>query len=208
MLPVTASPPAPRSAPAGALRTGVESASIPAPRGTPDGATGLGGRVILSYGVLGVAGLLTQAICRLGPIAAEPLVDRSLDAFQGALYVAWAASSLYFEGYRAFQLRFCPRVVARAAWLAAHPTPLRVALAPLFCMGFFHARRATLALAWGTSAMVVGFVVALRHVAQPWRGIVDGGVVLALGWGLLTLLASLASTLAGRAPRSSPELPD
>lgn len=208
MLPVTASPPAPRRAPGGAPASGAEPVGAPAPVDAAAASAGLGGRVIVAYGVLGVTGLLAQAIYRLGPIAAEPLETRALDAFQGTLYVAWAASSLYFEGYRAFQLRFCPRVVARAAWLAQNPTPVRVALAPLFCMGFFHARRATLALAWGTTAMVLGFVFALRHVPQPWRGIVDGGVVLALGWGLVTLLVSLASTLAGRVPRGSPELPD
>jgi len=159
------------------------------------------------WGTLGVAALLVQAILRLAPLALEPIRERSLTATQAILYVTWAVASLYFEGYRAFQLRFCPRVVARALHLSQHPRPLHVALAPLFCMGFFHANRRTLLLAWGTTAMVVGFIVALRHVPQPWRGIVDGGVVIALAHGVVALLVQLGRALGGARLEASAELP-
>ena len=35
---------------------------------------------------------------------------------------------------------------------------------------------------------VVGFVVLLRFTPQPWRGIVDAGVVVGLSWGVVTIL--------------------
>lgn len=164
-------------------------------------------RAVALWGVLGVVALFAQAIFRLGGHALEPLAGGTLSTAQGALYAAWAAASLYLEGYRAMQLRFCPRVVARAMHLAAHPTPLRVLIAPAFCMGFFHAAPRTRAVAWGMSLLIVSFVVVLRHVPQPWRGIVDGGVVVALVWGAGALLVQLARAFSG-APLASAELPE
>jgi hypothetical protein len=74
-------------------------------------------------------------------------------------------------------------------------------------MGFFHANRRTKAIAWGTTAMIVFFVVVLRYVPQPWRGIVDGGVVLPLAWGAVAVVALYVRGLAG-ADIGSAELPD
>lgn len=164
--------------------------------------------LIATWGVLGVVLLLSQAVVRLTPLALEPIFDRSLGPASAAAYVAWAAFSLYFEGYRAFQLRFCPRVVARAFHLAAHPRALHVALAPAFCMGFFHANRRTKILAWGTTTMVVCFVVLMRTAPQPFRGIVDGGVVLALIYGTIALLVLFARGFSNPASLASPELPE
>src|SRR5690606_4264468 len=93
---------------------------------------------IVAWGVGGVLLLLGQAIWRLTPIALDA-IHGGLTAGQIALCGAWIVVNGYAEGYRAFQLRFSPRVVARAVHLARHPRPLHVALAPLFCMSFFHA---------------------------------------------------------------------
>lgn len=165
--------------------------------------------LVAIWGTLGVAALLGQALLRLTPLALEPIQARTLTPLQSLLYAAWAAASLYFEGYFAFQKRFCPRVVARALHLAEHPRPLlHVALAPAFCMGFFHANRRTLRLAWGTTLMVIVFIVVLRRVPQPWRGLVDGGVVLALLYGTVALLVLLARGMSGTLVRASAELPE
>ena len=172
-------------------------AKAPAPRSA----------LIATWGVLGVVLLLSQAVVRLTPLALEPILDHSLGPVSVAAYVAWAAFSLYFEGYRAFQLRFCPRVVARAFHLARHPRPLFVALAPAFCMGFFHANRRTKILAWGTTTMVVCLVLLMRQAPQPLRGIVDGGVVLALVYGTVALLVLFARGFSNPASLASAELP-
>jgi hypothetical protein len=164
--------------------------------------------LIASWGVFGVVLLLSQAIYRLGTLALEahrmPLTPAQL-----GLSGAWMILNAYAEGYRAFQLRFSPRVVARALALAQQPTPTAVVLAPLFCMAFFHATRRARTIAWSTTVMVLCFIVLLRQVPQPWRGIVDGGVVVALVWGTLAIvLLFVRAVWLGKAPNASPQLPE
>lgn len=144
--------------------------------------------LIVLWGVLGVVAFLSQAIYRIAPLAWEPLQEQSLTELQALLYVAWLLFSAYAEGYRGFQKRFSPKVVGRALHLAANPRPLHVLFAPAFCMAYFHATKRGLITAWGVSSMIVLIVVLVRHVPQPWRGIIDGGVVLGLTWGVFSLL--------------------
>jgi hypothetical protein len=70
-------------------------------------------------------------------------------------------------------------------------------LAPLFCMGLFHATRRRLMVAWISVVLIVGVVIAVRTVPQPWRGIIDGGVVVALIWGIGSIAYYVARVLAG-----------
>jgi hypothetical protein len=152
--------------------------------------------------------LFAQAIHRLGVLALEAH-RMPLGPGQVVLSIAWIGLNAYAEGYRAFQQRFCPRVVVRALHLARNPRPLFVLFAPLYCMAFFHATRRARVAAWATSLMVVCFIVLLRHVPQPWRGIVDGGVVVALAWGAAAILFLLMRALvSGREPRRPAELPE
>lgn len=151
--------------------------------------------------------LLVQAIWRLTPLALEPLQTGELSAAQSALYVGWVLFSMYTEGYRGFQKRFSPRVVARALHLVRHPRPLHVLLAPLFCMSLFHATRRTLAGAWGVTCMVIVLVVLIRYLPQPWRGIIDGGVVIGLLWGAVALVVYALRALSGRHPGVPAEVP-
>jgi len=160
-----------------------------------------------AWGVFGVALLLGRAAARLAVHAVEPIREHSLTFTQAGIYAAWAAIGLYFEGYKAFQKRFCPRVAARALHLGEHRRALHVALAPLFCMGFFHANRRTKVLAWGTAIMILCFIAILRHVPQPWRGIVDGGVVPPLTWGAVAVVVLYIRGLTG-SDVGSAELPD
>jgi hypothetical protein len=144
--------------------------------------------MVATWGILGVLLLLGQASWRLGQRALEAL-HMGLFPHQLAVLFVWIGLNAYGEGYRAFQQRFSPRVVVRAMHLAHNPRPLwHALLAPFFCMAMFHATRRGKWLAWGTSIMVLFFIVVLRHVPQPWRGIVDSGVVVALVWGALAIL--------------------
>jgi hypothetical protein len=163
---------------------------------------------IAAWGVLGFAAVLVNAIVRLAPVAWEPIAERSLSSAQVALYVGWVVWMWYTEGYRAFQQQLSPRMVRRALHLARNPVAYRVALAPLFCMGLFHATRRRLVVAWAVLFGIVGLVVAVRQLSQPWRGLVDGGVVVGLGWGLAALLVTFGLAIAGREPDVSPELPE
>ena len=93
----------------------------------------------------------------------------------------------YAEGYKGFHLGFAPRVVVRARYLADNPRPLHVLLAPLFCMGYIYATRKRQILSFALTTMIICFVLIARSMPQPWRGIVDAGVVVGLGLGVLSI---------------------
>jgi hypothetical protein len=157
------------------------------------------------WGVGGVVALLVQALYRLTPLALEAL-RMPLTTTQWAALVVWSAWMAYTEGWRGFHLRFSPRVIARAWWLREHATPVRMVLAPLFCMSLFGASRRGIIVARALVVMIVGLIVVIRMLEQPWRGIVDAGVVLGLALGLVSLLVHAARALGG-APRADPDLP-
>lgn len=93
----------------------------------------------------------------------------------------------YAEGYKGFHLGFAPRVVVRARYLADNPRPLHVLLAPLFCMGYIYATRRRQILSFSLTALIICFVLIARSMPQPWRGIVDAGVVVGLSFGVASI---------------------
>lgn len=162
----------------------------------------IAGRASAIWGVLGVVVFLLQAVLRLLPIAREGCLR--IDAATTWLgLVAWVAFMAYAEGYRGFHQRFSPRVVARAIHLAQHPTLFRALFAPLFCMSLFGATARGMRVARLLLVGIVALVVAMRWVAQPWRGIVDAGVVVGLGLGLLSIVRALL----GVAPTVDADIP-
>lgn len=160
-----------------------------------------------SWGLLGVLALFARAIVRLTPHAWQPIADGSLAPLHVALYLAWVAFNAYSEGYRAFQKAFCPRVVGRAYHLAQNPRPLFALLAPVYCLSLFHANRRGLTVAWVMLAVIALLIGLLRITPQPWRGIIDGGVVVALAWGMIAMIVMGARALAGTPPRAKLNLP-
>lgn len=162
---------------------------------------------IATWGVLATTALLVSAIVRLTPLALEPLQSHAMTSFQWALYIGWAGFNGYVEGFRGFQRGYAPRVVARAFWLGQHPRPLYVLLAPFFCSGLFHATRKRLIISWCLLVGIVGIVQLVRLLEQPWRGIVDGGVVIGLGYGTAALLVMFARALLGAPIRVTPQVP-
>lgn len=173
---------------------------------TESSATGAAGRVALFWGVLGVMVVVTQPIVRLSPLVVEA-IDGGMTFGQWALMCAWVALNAHAEGYRGFHRRFAPRVVARAEYLRRHPRPLWVALAPFFCMSLFHASRRGVVVARTLVVAIVLLVIAVRQLDQPWRGIVDAGVVVGLGLGVASLAYWLVRLLRGHVPTVSPDLP-
>jgi len=143
------------------------------------------------WGVGGVLLLLSFAIFRLTPMALE-LVGLPLSAWH---YLALCFSIVlmaYSEGYKGFHLAFAPRVVMRAHYLAQNPRTSHVLLAPIFCMGFIHATRRRRLVSLSLSLMILGFIMTARLLPQPWRGILDAGVVTGLSLGNLSILYFLA----------------
>lgn len=162
--------------------------------------------LIATWGMTGVVALIVSAIVRLSPLAIEPLTT-GMTPLQWTLYIGWSLFNLYAEGYKGFQKAFVPRAVARAFYVARYPRPLHVALAPLFCMGLFFATRKRLILSWGLVIGVTALVTLVRGLDQPWRGIVDAGVVLGLTYGTVALLVAFVAVLRGRPLTVSAQVP-
>tara|TARA_R110002096_G_scaffold436038_2_gene665833 strand:- start:101358 stop:101900 length:543 start_codon:yes stop_codon:yes gene_type:complete len=160
------------------------------------------------WGIFGFVLILCQAVVRLAPLAWQPIGDGTLEPLHWALYGGSILFNGYFEGYKAFQLQVAPRVVARASHLASHPKLLHVIFAPLFCMTLFHATRKRLVISWLVYAGIITIVVAVRQLSQPWRGIVDAGVVVGLSWGIIAIVAMFVRVARGAALTSSAELPE
>jgi hypothetical protein len=164
------------------------------------------GQLGAAWGTLGVAGLLLFAIYRLTP--------KAVAAYEGGLTTAqwWITGAVclfmaYAEGYRGFQLRFSPRTAARIRHLRDHPNGLHTALAPLFSMGFFHATRRTKITAYALTFGIILLVTLVHRLAQPWRGIIDAGVVIGLSWGVVSLLCFVVLALTRSSFDHSPEVP-
>lgn len=147
-----------------------------------------------AWGVGGILLLLLFAVVRLGPMALE-LADLELQQLH---WFALAVSILYMayaEGYKGFHLGFAPRVVARASYLSANPRPLHILLAPVFCMGYIYATPKRKLLSFALTGMIVCFVLLVRLLPQPWRGIVDAGVVTGLMLGMASIMYFLWARL-------------
>ena len=106
-----------------------------------------------------------------------------------AIMVTWVLFNAYAEGYRGFRKRYSPRTVARAFYLAEHPTTMRVIL-PHFSVWVCLVPHVILISSY-VVILVVCLVIVIRTIEQPWRGIVDAGVVIGLGLGLLSILGYL-----------------
>ena len=151
--------------------------------------------------------MLLFAIYRLTPMAMElsrlPLT--SLHWFALLISIGYMA---YAEGYKGFHKSFAPRVVVRARYLKKHASPGKAALAPLFCMGFIFATRKRMILSISLTLMIIFFIVIVRLLPQPWRGIVDAGVVTGLLLGVTSIIYYLVqSTIRPELLTISPDIP-
>ena len=142
--------------------------------------------VAFFWGIAGVLLLLLFAVYRLAPMALE-LTERELTAGQWLALGFSVVYMAYAEGYRGFHRAFAPRVVVRALYLKNHPEPLHVLLAPLFCMGYIHATRRRQLFSIGLTLAILCFILLARNLSQPWRGILDAGVLVGLGLGILSI---------------------
>ncbi|MBP82699.1 MAG: hypothetical protein CMO61_02500 [Verrucomicrobiales bacterium] len=115
---------------------------------------------------------------------------------------------LFAEGYRGFQKKFSPRTAARVRYLKQNPTWIRVVLAPFFCMGYFYASKKTKIVAYALTFGVIILIALVKFLEQPWRGIVDFGVVLGLSYGLISFLIYTARALFTTSFNEDPEVPE
>ncbi|MEX2366323.1 MAG: hypothetical protein WD601_06925 [Pseudohongiellaceae bacterium] len=139
------------------------------------------------WGITGVIVILLFAIYRISPMVAEMQIA-SFGFLHWAALLLFAVYMAYAEGYKGFHLGFAPRVVQRAAYLRQHSHPLLAILAPLFCMGYFHATRRRVITSFAVTLAIILLVVIVSQIPQPWRGIVDFGVVTGLLIGIGSIL--------------------
>jgi hypothetical protein len=164
------------------------------------------GLLAAAWGLVGVSLLLLRAIVSLSPRGIEAMAD-GLSWWQWAILIAWTLFMAYSEGYRGFQKRFSPMVAARLHHLAHRPTWAAGLLAPAFAMGLFNATRRRLIISWSLLVGIALLVILVRLVPQPWRGIIDVGVVVGLTWGGLSLLVLAARVAITGEPWADAELP-
>lgn len=168
---------------------------------------GLRAKLVAVFAVAQVVLMLCSALARLTPVALEPWQRGTLGTLGMAAAVSWALFNAYAEGYRGFQRSFSPRTVARAAYLGENPRLVDVLLALPFTLGLYFASRRQRIVSWCLLVGIVGLITLVRTFPQPYRGIVDGGVVIGLAWGLVSLFASLGHYLfTGKT--GDPALPD
>ncbi|MEM7699490.1 MAG: hypothetical protein AAF236_13920 [Verrucomicrobiota bacterium] len=158
------------------------------------------------WGFFGVTALLVSPIFRLAPYGWEALTF-GLSWWQWGLLAVWVVFMLVTEGYRGFQQKFSPRTAARIRFLRDNPSGLRVLLAPIFCMGFFYAERRTKIVAYALTIFIILFVLLIKLLPQPWRGIIDVGVVLGLTYGTVSFLVFSVMALTKPEFEHSPEVP-
>ncbi len=164
------------------------------------------GRLGAAWGISGVCLLISFAMYRLSGMAMNAFVV-DLYWYHWLVLIANSVFMAYSEGYRGFQLAFAPRVAARARHLLNHPRLLHVLLAPLFCMGYFHTTRKRLIVAYGLLFGILVLILIYQQLSQPWRGILDVGVVVGLSWGLVSLVWFFFQAMAAKSFLYSPEMP-
>lgn len=159
------------------------------------------------WGPTGVLLLLASAVFRLTPPALEAL-GRAWDPRHWIGFAFVLFFMAYAEGYRAFQKAFSPRVAARALYLKTHSHRLHLLFAPLFCMGFFHTTKRRQLTSLSVTAGIIVLVILVRLLDQPWRGIVDAGVVVGLAWGAVSVAVFSYQALTRNEFPYSPEVPE
>lgn len=159
-----------------------------------------------TWGIFGIFLLLGTALYRLTPIAMETF-DYQLGWHHYFILTINIVFMAYSEGYKGFQKKFSPRVAARAKYLMQNPEWRFLPVAPLFCVGYIYALRKTKIVTRLLTLFIIIIIISLKYVPQPWRGIVDIGVVVGLSWGTISLVVFLFQAFFSENFSHSPEMP-
>lgn len=155
----------------------------------------------------GVSLLLCWAITRLTPHAIE-LLSLPLEWYHWFALIVNILFMAYSEGYKGFQQGAAPRLAARVRYLYANPTVLHVVLGPLFCASYFHTTKSRKIARYVLTTMIIVLIIIVSQFTQPWRGIIDAGVVVGLIWGLISMLIYTVKAMVSDEFEYSPELPE
>lgn len=164
------------------------------------------GYLAVIWGFVGIAFIFGNAIIRLGAIGLETF-SHSLNLYHWLALLGSVVFMGFFEGYRGFQQAYSPRVAARLLFLRDNVTPVRLLLAPLFCMGFFDIQKKRMIVSYCLLLGILILVQLVHMLAQPWRGIVDLGVVVGLTWGSVSIAIFTLQAFFTDRFEHSPEMP-
>lgn len=139
------------------------------------------------WGLAGVLLLLLSACFRLWPKTVAAFSE-PFSWYHWLALVVIVLGMAYAEGYKGFQKAFSPRTAARARHLRHNPRLDHVILAPFFCMGYFHATGRRKITSITLTLGIIVLIILVSFVSQPWRGIIDAGVVVGLAWGIISLI--------------------
>ena len=106
----------------------------------------------------------------------------------GRCWYCLPVAFVYGEGFRALDRRWVPMLVERALLLRDDPRLFVRLLAPLYGLSLVGAGRDDLIRGWLLTTAILGAVLIVRTLPDPWRGIVDFAVAAALAWGLVAIL--------------------
>lgn len=139
------------------------------------------------WAIVGVVALFVEAIVQLARRGVAT-VRAGLEPIEWLMLAALVVAFVWGEGVNALERRWVPRVVTRAAELRSGGRTIDRALAPIYAMSLIGAERKVLARAWVGVLLIVAAVLLVRALPEPWRGIIDLAVALALSWGLFAIV--------------------
>ncbi len=140
-----------------------------------------------AWTLIGVAGLFASAIYRLGTRGVAA-IQAGLGWGEWSVLVLLTVAFVYGEGFRALDRRWVPGLVERAVLLRDDPRLFVRLLAPLYGLSLVGVGRDALIRGWLLTTAILGVVLIVGTLPDPWRGIVDFAVAAALSWGLVAIL--------------------
>jgi hypothetical protein len=142
------------------------------------------------WGISGVLLILLSAIVRLSVRVFE-MYSSPLSVLQWLLLVIFSLYMAYAEGYKGFHLNFAPRVISRAQIFLVENNLnnfIYIVFAPLLCMGYIYSTKKRKVVSFLLTGAIIILVLLVRLLPQPWRGIIDAGVVLGLCLGTTSIV--------------------
>lgn len=144
-------------------------------------------KLILIYSIGGVIAIFSSAIYRLYPHVHESF-SYEFSALNWFVLIVYLIIMIVGKGYFALHRSFVPRVIDRSEFLINNGNLLDKLLAPLYCMGFFKAPKKRMIISYLMISIIISFIVSASKISQPWRGIIDSGVIIGLSLGIFSLL--------------------
>jgi hypothetical protein len=141
----------------------------------------------VTWAMIGLVLILGFACWRMSTYTLESF-SMPLYATHWAVFIGFTIFMLYSEGYKGFQKKFSPRFAARCKYLLHHASRTQLIFAPFFCMAYFHAPKKRIIARLILTCMIITFIISFRFIPQPWRGLLDAGVMLGLIWGVIATL--------------------